>query len=69
MTSNEKSPSIDPAFTLPAPDVIRAAIDVTDERARLFRRLLRLALRLNLNLTTGERLLPPAATRQGVTRG
>jgi hypothetical protein len=31
---------------LPDPDAIRAAIDAADERARLLRRLLRIALRL-----------------------
>ena len=69
MTSDEHNSQIELFFSLPAPDAIRAAIDVTDERARLLRRLLRLALRLKLNLTTGDRLLPPAATRQEVTRG
>lgn len=40
------TPSPDPPIALPSLDAIRAAIDATDERARLLRRLLRLALRL-----------------------
>lgn len=50
-----------PPIGLPDPDVIRAAIDATDERARLLRRLLRLALRWRLHLTTGDRILAPVA--------
>ena len=50
----------DPPITLPEPDAIRAAIDATDERARLLRRLLRLALRWRL-LATATRLVTPAA--------
>jgi hypothetical protein len=52
--------SPDPPVTLPDPDAIRAAIDATDERARLLRRLLRLALRWRL-LATATRLTTPAA--------
>jgi hypothetical protein len=48
-----------PPIGLPDPDAIRAAIDATDERARLLRRLLRLALRLHLPLTTADRLPDP----------
>lgn len=33
-------------FLLPSPEVIRAAIALTNERARLLRRLLRLSLKL-----------------------
>jgi hypothetical protein len=40
-------------------DDIRLAIDRADERARLLRRLLRLALKLHLHLTTADRLTPP----------
>lgn len=49
----------DPPILLPDPDTIRAAIDAADERARLLRRLLRLAMRLRLHLTTGDSLPPP----------
>jgi len=52
--------SPDPPITLPDPDAIRAAIDAADERARLLRRLLRLALRWRLFATT-TRLATPAA--------
>jgi hypothetical protein len=48
-----------PPITLPDLDAIRAAIDTTDERARLLRRLLRLALRLRPHLNTAAH--PPAA--------
>jgi hypothetical protein len=40
----------DPLIQLPDPDAIRAAIDATDERARLLRRLLRVSTRLGLHL-------------------
>jgi hypothetical protein len=53
----------DPPLTLPDPDAIRAAIDATDERARLLRRLLRLALRLKVHLAGPAELL----TRQEAT--
>lgn len=53
-----------PTLSLPDPDAIRAAIDHTDERARLLRRLLRLAMRLRLHQMTadhpGEPTLPSA---------
>jgi hypothetical protein len=49
----------DQSINLPDPDAIRAAIDATDERARLLRRLLRLALRLRLHLTTADHLRAP----------
>ena len=55
----------DPPIPLPDPDAIRAAIDVADERARLLRRLLRLALKLRLHLTTADRL-PPLQKLKGV---
>jgi hypothetical protein len=48
----------EPPITLPDPDAIRAAIDATDERARLLRRLLRLALRLRPYLATASRPVP-----------
>lgn len=51
----------DPPIPLPDPDAIRAAIDTTDERARLLRRLLRLSMRLRLHFTTADRLPAPAA--------
>jgi len=54
-----------PPIQLPDPDDIRAAIDAADERARLLRRLLRVALRLRLPLTTADRLSAAAAPRQG----
>jgi len=41
---------------LPNPEAIRAAIDVADERALLLRRLLRVALRLQLHLPAGSPL-------------
>lgn len=50
------APPPDPLILLPDPDHIRAAIDAADERARLLRRLLRLALHLRLRLTTADRL-------------
>jgi len=39
-------------IALPDPDKIREAIDVADERSRLLRRLLRVALRLQLHSST-----------------
>ena len=59
---------IDSQITLPDPDAIRVAIDATDERARLLRRLLRLALRFRLQLTTADRLPAPDEAK-GATRG
>lgn len=53
---------------LPDPDTIRAAIDIADERARLLRRLLRLALQLHLHLTTGDRITAPDKAK-GCGRG
>jgi hypothetical protein len=47
----------DPPILLPHPDTIRSEIDAADERARLLRRLLRLALRWRVHLTTADRLL------------
>jgi len=54
---------------IPDPDAIRAAIDVTDERARLLRRLLRLALRLQFHLTTAGQLVTPTARKGGRVDG
>lgn len=54
----------DSPVLLPDPDEIRAAIDAADERARLLRRLLRLALRLRLPGTTADKL-PALPTSQG----
>src|SRR5262245_57106575 len=51
----------DPLGLLPDPDSIRAAIDAADERARL----LRLALRSRLHLTTADRLPLPTPQVQG----
>jgi hypothetical protein len=51
---------------VPDPDAVRAAIDATDERARLLRRLLRLALRLRLHFTTADRRPEPP---KGAARG
>lgn len=53
-----------PPLLLPDPDDIRAAIDAADERARLLRRLLRLAIRLRLPLQTADTLNRPPV-RQG----
>ena len=66
MTPTAPLPNL-PAL-VPDPDAIRAAIGAADERARLLRRLLRLALKLRLHLTTADRLsvtTPP----KGVARG
>ncbi len=57
----------EPPILLPDPNAIRAAIDATDERARLLRRLLRLALRLQFHLATADHLPTPADMR-GVAR-
>jgi hypothetical protein len=55
---------------LPDPDDIRAAIDDADERARLLRRLLRLALQLRLHLTTADRLpIPDTDKAKGAHNG
>jgi hypothetical protein len=62
------APPRDPPILIPDPDAIRAAIVLADERARLLRRLLRLALRLRLHLITAD-TLTPLADRQGVARG
>ncbi len=68
MTPTALPPS--PPMLLPDPDDIRAAIDVADERARLLRRLLRLAVRLRLHLTTADQLSAPVTTEaKGVRRG
>ena len=48
-------------LSLPDPERIRAAISEADERAKLLRRLLRLALRLKLPLVTADKLPAPAA--------
>lgn len=42
----KQTPFADPPLNIPTPDAIRAAIDVADERAKLLRRLLRVAVRL-----------------------
>ena len=57
----------DPPLTLPEPDAIRAAIDQADERARLLRRLLLVAVRLRLHLVTGDTLTPPQP-KGGISR-
>ena len=49
-------PPPNPTLVLPDPDHIRAAIDAADERSRLLRRLLLIAIRLDLHLTTGDRI-------------
>ena len=61
----------DPPSLIPDPDDIRAAIDLADERARLLRRFLRLALQLRLHLTTADRLPAPTTTApgEGAARG
>ena len=57
-------------LSLPDPERIRAAISEADERAKLLRRLLRLALRLQLHLVTADKLPTPAAPpAKGVGRG
>lgn len=60
-------PTATPIF-LPDLDDIRAAIDVADERARLLRRLLRLAMKLRLHLTTANQISTPKQTT-GCDRG
>jgi hypothetical protein len=59
------APLPDPPISLPDPDAIRAAIGVADERARLLRRLLRLALQLRLHLTTADTITGPVRAREG----
>lgn len=58
----------DPLLTLPEPDAIRAAIDQADERARLLRRLLLVAVRLRLHLVTGDTLASPIKPKGGIPR-
>ena len=58
----------DPPILIPDPDDIRAAIDAADERARLLRRLLQLALRFRLHLTTASEL-STLDQPKGVRRG
>lgn len=68
MTATATQP--DPPILISDPDDIRAAIDAADERARLLRRLLRLALRLHVHLTTADRLPAPVTTHpKGAPRG
>jgi hypothetical protein len=58
-----------PDIDIPDPERIRAAIDAADERARLLRRLLRVALRLRCPAPTTD--AAPAPVRQeaaGATR-
>lgn len=62
------APPPDTPLAIPDPDLIRAAIDAADERARLLRRLLRLVLRLRVHLSTADQHVPPAG-RQGAARG
>ena len=67
MTTIKPIPPLDiPPLDIPDPEAIRSAIDATDERARLLRRLLRLAMRLRLPLTTGGSL-PPGPTKHTPT--
>jgi hypothetical protein len=47
---------------LPDIDNLRSAIKAADERARLLRRLLRAALRLQLHLTPADKLAAPRHT-------
>ena len=61
------SPTV-PTLLIPDPEAIRAAIDATDERSRLLRRLLRLAMRLRLHLTTAE-YLPTLITAEQAKGG
>ena len=53
-------PLADPPLAVPDPDTIRAAIDAADERAKLLRRLLRVAMRLHIPMTTGDNAAAPA---------
>ena len=62
-------PPPNPVIVLPDPDHIRAAIDAADERSRLLRRLLLVALRLDLHLTTGNTIVPPAGKPKDGNRG
>lgn len=55
--------TIETPLLIPDPDAIRAAIDITDERARLLRRLLRVAMRLRLPLVLAIEL-PATGTSQ-----
>ena len=54
---------------IPDPDNVRRLIDETDERARLLRRLLRLALRLRPHLMTANKRLTIADDKGGRTSG
>lgn len=66
MTAKQPVLPVDiPRLDIPDPESIRAAIDAADERARLLRRLLRVAMRLRLPLTTAATLPTPAADRKG----
>ncbi|MBY0460603.1 MAG: hypothetical protein K2V38_25075 [Gemmataceae bacterium] len=58
------APTSDLPVLLPDPDAIRAAIGAAEERARLLSRLLRLALKLRLHLTTANNLPTPADRRE-----
>ena len=57
-----KPTSARPPLQIPDPDDIRAAIDDVDERARLLRRFLRLAVRLRVHLTTADKLPTPSTS-------
>ena len=53
--------SPDPPISISDPEAIRTAIDATDERARLLRRLLRIVLRLrNPSAASGPTTPKPA---------
>jgi hypothetical protein len=52
---------------IPEPDAIRAAIDAADERARLLRRLLRVALRLRSPQEPSSRAQMAAAEEMAVS--
>ena len=68
-TTTRPVPLLDtPNLEIPDPDAIRAAIDATDERARLLRRLLRIAMRLRLSVRTADGLLNATADREAVFR-
>lgn len=55
----------DQSLLIPDPDDIRTAIQKADGRARLLRRLLRLALQIRVHLVTADRLHTQVETNGG----
>lgn len=60
--------TLDQSFVIPDPEAIRAAIDVADERSKLLRRLLRVALRLRSNQMTSKTGAQQGVGERGVAR-